>query len=243
MRVPYLFISAKATLKELTHFFGKIKYSDAYLLGFHHMSHNDFSAYSYAVRNLNPDSEDADLRKKRMGDALICRYALHFFNASLKDDRRSIDFLNKPVKGETAELLTVTAVEALPLPPTEEAFFEIVEKEGFEKAYQFYKEVKFRDPEYIPFEEFNLTDLAFTFFNDLDRREEAIQMMKLNIEEFSDSHKSHGYLARLYEKNKDLKNALVYFSMAYGMAAKLKIKPVQDMAWYQRRIKKLKELI
>lgn len=195
------------------------------------------------IRNFVSKSEDVDLPKKRLGYELICRYALHFFNAYVKNDNESLAYLtNEHTKGNSAvDLVTVMTKESLPLPPKEEDFFEVIREKGFDEAFKVYKEVKTRDPEYILFEEWNLTELAFIFFDDLDRKEESIKIMKLNLEEYPTSYKSYGYLARLYEKNRDWKDAIVNFSMARGMALKQENLPEKDLEWYERRINKLKD--
>lgn len=243
IRVPYMFMSARATLDELTNFYKKVKYSNAYLLDFHRLTHGDFSSYSYVVRNFISDSDDAELSIKRTSYELIAVYALHFFNAYLKENSESLRYLNNEImkNDKIGDLLTIIVKESLPLPPSEDKFFELIREKGIEEAHGVYKEVKSRDPEYKLFEEWNLTELAFIFFNDLNKKEEAIEIMKLNIAEHPKSYKSYGYIARLYEKNKDWKNALVYFSMAYGMTLKQQDAGKKDIAWYKRRMEKLKE--
>lgn len=248
MRVPYMFMSTRATLVELTQFFKKLKYSNAYLLDYHNLNHGEFGSLDYVIRNFVPNSEDVEMFQKRLAYELICRYALNFFDAYLKYNNESLAYLKSEhtKDNSVADLVTVMSKESLPLPPREWDFFELIRENGFDEAYSVYKVVKTRDPEYILFEEWNITNLAYMFFDDLNRKKEAIKIMKLNIEEYPKSYKTYGHLARLYEKNKEWKNALIYFSMAQGMALKEEKRPdasarEKDLAWYKRKVEKLKE--
>ena len=193
------------------------------------------------IRNFVTNSEDVDLTRKRLSYEIICHSALHFFNAYLKDNNESLAYLkNEPsTDNSSLNLVSVTFKESLPLPPTEEKFLELIREGAFDQAHNVYKEVKTRDPKYILFKEQNLINLAFILFDDLNRRIDAIKIMKLNIEEYPESYKSYGYLARLYEKNQEWKNALNYFSMAQSMALKEKNRPEKNLAWYKRKIEKL----
>ena len=241
IRVPYMFMSAEATFDELVNFYEKVKYSDAYLLKFHHLKHEDFGSFNYVIRNFVTKPKDVDLIKKRLSYELMSRSALHFFDAYLKDKNESLVYLKREHTNEKSplDLVSVTFKESFPLPPTEENFFDLIQEKGFDEAYSIYKAVKARDPVHIIFEELDLTNLAFILFDDLNRKSEAIKIMKLNIEEYPKSYKSYGYLARLYEKNQEWKNALNYFSTAQSMALKEHNKPEKDLAWYKRRIEKL----
>jgi hypothetical protein len=189
------------------------------------------------------DSENIGLKHKKVSYELMCRFSLYFLNSYLKENRKELrDLINKISSIESNQrIVTISVKEPLPLPPTNEEFIEILTNEGYDKACQIYKTVKSADPEYILFEEEELIEQAFIFFNDLNRPRLAINTLKLNIMEYPESYRSYGYLGRLLEKNKGWGNGLINYCIALGMALREKNKPMINIEWYRRKIKKLKE--
>ena len=238
VRVPVMFMSTRRNVPRVESFIKKVNYADIFLLSFNEITHSDFSDYGFIARNFAASLNDSDAKKKQIYE-LINRYALQFFNAFLKGEASGKEFLAQ--SSPQNDLLAITRKTTLPLPPTQEEFFEMIREKGFEPAYQIYQEVKKRDADYQIFEPFEITVLADRLFK-AGREEDAIKAAKLRVEAYPDDYLSYEWVANLYFKQKDWKNALQYYGTAYGMALKVRETPelLEELDWYRKRIETVK---
>jgi tetratricopeptide (TPR) repeat protein len=238
IRVPHMFISTRRNVPRVNEFLELVKYADASLLDFDEITHSELNSYNFIARNFTASLDESE-KKKQKAYELICNYALQFFNASLKNDVSAKHFLKQvsPAK----DLLSITRKDPLPLPPTQDEFFEIIRKKDFETAEKLYKEIKARDAHYQIFEAWEMTVLADQLYRE-GRNEDAIKSAKLRIEAYPNDYLSYEWLANLYYRMKDWQNALEYFSMAYGMALREKQTPeiLSELDFYRKRIETVK---
>lgn len=239
IRIPVMYMTVQETNSRVKNFIERVNYSNSLILDFSEFTHSDFSSYNFIVRNFAPSLNDSEKKKQQIYE-IVCDYTLRFFEAQLKDDSKSREFLSKD--SAQKELLTVSRNSALPLPPTQADFFGIIKEKGFESAYKIYQEVKARDANYQIFEAFEITVVADQLFK-AGKAEDAIKCAKLRIEAYPNDYLSYEWLANLYYKQKDWTNALHFYGMAYGMALKEKetAELLEELNWYQKRIETVKK--
>lgn len=250
MQVPYMFMVGNDEKSAALEYTKRIKYADTYYLNFPKLVHTDFSSiYAYLPATVT-DEPSAEQQIKKSGYETICRYALNCFKANLLDDSQSRQFLqNSPeANGVNQIQLIYDTKKSLPAPPGQDEFFNIIRNDRIEKANEIYRKVKSIDPEYKIAREMDMVELAFELFNRRKRNADAIEVMKLAVEEFPDSYEAQGYLAEIYRKNESWTEALTHFSIAYGMALKksketdlkLAASLIGDIAWYRESIENMK---
>lgn len=240
--VPYLFMATdESTVERVKKYFNSINYSDATLLSFSKIDHNNFSGYGYLA-----SSYGDSIHVNKQFYPLLTRITARFFENHLKKEHT--DGL-KPLIAEHEDFISLfKQQEGLPSPPSEAEFIELIASDGIERGKQKYLEIKERDSAYILFQAFELTKLAFKFARDSERKNQAIPIMQLVLREYPKSYSSYALKARIHEILEEDVDALLNFGKAYGLALELApYKPgeetvfYEDLTWYQDKIEKLKE--
>lgn len=148
---PMLFVGRRPpTIEELnraevdTRFslLNEMKYSDLYIATMLPMKHMDFS--SYAVR-VNREGSFGDYTRAEiaLAHSWVMRYALRFLDATIKQDKASLAFLNNTPAANGAPphmILTDTRRKGGKTPPTLENFVARLGSEGFERAIPLYQQ-------------------------------------------------------------------------------------------------------
>ena len=197
-------------------FFESLKYSALHILKFKGLRHYDFSSFGMISNTMVPNfatflndifgrgPSSADTKR---GYEVICRYALNFLNAYMKDNQKSWTFLKRQPEdnGVPKGFLIVESKTGFKAPPTEEQFVDIINKKGIQNAFQIYNAVKKNAPDYVVFKEATINNLGYQFLGS-QRIKEAIEIFKLNVKAYPESANVYDSLAEAYmlEGNKDL---------------------------------------
>jgi tetratricopeptide (TPR) repeat protein len=193
-------------------FYDALKYSNAYLVKMDSLRHFDFTAFGMLAAMV-PNFNGKPPKEVKLGNELVCRYALHFLNACVKGDQASLAFLknNPEANGAPAGFLALESKAALKAPPTEDQFVQLIRNKGCDEASRIYQEVKKIDPETEIFREFVINNLGYEFLQS-QRVAEAIKIFKLNVEAFPDSWNVYDSLAEGYMVNGDKQLAIEFYN-------------------------------
>ncbi len=129
-------------------FWEALRYSEAYMVQFEGVVHDDFSPGYLRLHDLaEPDPARIVYRETFAG--VMFRYVRCFFDATLKDDPAGHAFLTAPPSqhGVPAGMVVVAdSKPALPQPPTRDEFAAILRERGVETAERVWREVAASDP-------------------------------------------------------------------------------------------------
>jgi dienelactone hydrolase len=242
MRVPYLFYSASDTLEKHQRFLETVRYAPISHVHLPKMNHGDFQSFRYIVSRFQNEPEA--LADARRGYETVVNMAVPFFDWSLKRNRDGLDgFL--PMGTPPSSGSSLTTKRALPAPPSETEFFDLILQDGPTRARKVYEDFRSRDPGLVLFGEQGLAEVAFSIF-DNGKKREGIEVLKLDIEAYPRDYKLHGYLGSLYEESGEVQPALNEYAIALGMAMNdTREDPVQvqgDIALFRSLIEKLANL-
>lgn len=236
VRVPYMLMTTQANVDRVKAFRDRIRYGDTYLLNVGEIGHTDFSAYTFIAGA----AAHGDSSSGRAYEA-ICRYALAFFELSLGEE---------PVRGaalpnieEVSDgLIDIDHRSPLPLPPTQEEFFELIREEGVDAVRAVFLKVRERDSEYQLFDAFEMTVLAGQLFRD-GRVDDALDAARLRIEAYPEDYLSYEWLANLLYRHEDWVTAMEYYAVAYGMLSthERTADVVEELTWYEERMASVRE--
>lgn len=104
----------------------------------------------------------------------------------------------------------------LPQINIDEVIGKVVVDQGIEVAITAYKEMKSEKPHYYNFDEYLLNNLGRQL-TQINRNEEAIKIIQLNVEEFPESPWAYQYLGYAFLSNKDTTNAIENFKNALSI--------------------------
>jgi len=239
LRIPFMNMTRKPHNEQDFEFYNKLKYSDAYLLHFNQMSHQDFNSKPQ-IRDFENIHSKKNKNLISIGDdnELVYQYSLHFLNAYMKDDLKSSSFIkNSPQEnGISKNFLKIDFKKSFEIPHTGRNFIEYVKAKGVENGKQVYLKAKKIDPQIAMFNKNEINNLGYEFLNQ-GMMEEAIIVFQLFVLEYPEISNSYDSLGEAYMKNNNIKEALENYRIA------LKINPLsQSAARAIRRLKKLKKI-
>jgi tetratricopeptide (TPR) repeat protein len=188
-----------------------LKYSHRYKLEFTGMLHQDFSSLPMlATQSVATPTRSPEAAKR--GYQTICRYVLNFFNAYLKRDERSLEFINRSPRenGVVENIAKFEIYKGMQPPPTEEKFLSLMEQEGFEQAIKLYDESRARDPQQPVFSENFLNQLGYRLINQT-RLAQALKVFRLNVEAYPASANVYDSLAEAYMLSGNKEMAIKFY--------------------------------
>lgn len=130
-------------------FWDALRYSDALMLQFHGVGHDDFAPGNLRMRLTTEPQEDRRSRLEEFSRTQL-RYTLAFLDARLKGDAEARTFLEEAPEenGLRAGLVASwEAKEGIPPPPTREEFAGILRFRGPQDAEAVFRAVKETEPE------------------------------------------------------------------------------------------------
>jgi pimeloyl-ACP methyl ester carboxylesterase len=237
VRVPTMFMSTSDNVPRAEEFLSQIKYSERFILNLKEASHIDFSSYGYIARKNAAVPTGEDIRKIRIYEQVI-NYTNRFFDAHLKADGSAREFAASVAASDW-----ITRRAPLPLPPTQQEFFDIIRNDGIETARKVFAEVLKHDPNYLLFEPFEMTVLADQLYK-AGRQELAIEAAKLRVALYPADYLSYEWVANLLYRRKAWIDALHYYGVAYGMLKSIGQKASADeLLWYEKRLAAVRDNI
>lgn len=236
LKTPFMNMARKVHDEQDFEFYNKLKYSDAYLLHFNQITHEDFTTTPRMrdFENIN-SRKNKNITRIGTNTELVYRYSLHFLNAHIKDDIDSFRFIqNNPEKnGISEKILDIDFKKSLDIPPLGKNFIEYIKDNGIEKGLEVYHKAKTNDSEIILFDQNEINSLGYDFLNK-GMIEDAIKVFQLFVLQYPETSNAYDSLGEAYAKNNNIKEAILNYRKA------LKINPYSQSA--ARAIKKLEKL-
>jgi len=175
--------------------------------------HKDGYAYGWGVRDFEfDDSEDKTKMTAHSGgingfSTYIARYV---------DDDNSVILLNNGAGGSTRgmshDLTHILYAKDYDLPKRSlaEALYKVINQQGIDSAIKNYHSLKINKANQYHFEEGELNRLGYQLIS-MSKMNEAVEILKLNAELFSDSANAYDSLAEAYMENKNKKLAILNY--------------------------------
>ena len=130
-------------------FYEMLKYSDAYLLQFHTLTH--YNLASALTRLIVPDPQLSSSREEiNRGHSFMCKYVRMFLDAYLKEDAAALAFMARTpaANGIPDNLMTKKSKTRDLPPPRTSAFLHQLKKNGIRSISQHYAQLKKNYPDY-----------------------------------------------------------------------------------------------
>jgi len=216
-------------------FYNSLKYSDAYLVTFNQLVHQNFASSFIKLKERNPNLfNERSQEEVNQGYEWVCRYVLNFLDAYLKDDAQGLAFLqNKPEQnGVPPYLISMQSKAGKEAPPSMMEFAHMLRENGFDKASQTYADIKTKTPDFV-FKENEVNSWGYWLMMAYGKIKEAIGVFKLNVELYPESSNVYDSLGEAYMMNGDKELAIEN----YQKSLELNPKNANAIA----RLKKLKE--
>jgi len=209
--VPYMHLMPQEGTGFDLKFLESLKYAQTYVLRFKGLAHFDFSSLGVIANHVFSAPPD-QMERIELGQEIICRYALNFFDAYLKSDPQSLAFLQrKPDDNGIPAGFVVLASSKPPLKaiPTAEQLANMIATNGTWNAIEILRDVKKSDPNSDLLQERALNSLGYRLIF-IGKLSEAIEVFKLNVDMYPQSFNVYDSLAEAYmidgEKQLAIKN-------------------------------------
>lgn len=234
IRVPLMLMTTPQNLSKVAAFVEEVDYTKVFIVELPAANHTDFSSYNYVAMNFASSLTEEEKKRKRSHEIVIDT-ARQYFESFLVSPESPSRF--SPEFPEDVRLVSIVRKDPLPLPPTQEEFFELILDQGVAEARKVFKAVRSRDPDYQIFEAFEATVLADRLFK-AGKQKDAIEVARLRTEAYPEDYLSYEWVANIYFKMKDWRNALAYYAIAYGMARSLEqtTEIRSELDFYQERM-------
>ena len=227
MNVPFLYLSAQnPSIEEIQdlrrdytyNFYNSLRYSDAYLVTFNLLWHQNFCSnfIKLVERKLYRENESTQ-EEVNQGYELMCRYILSFFDAYLKDDKQALKFLqNKPeMNGIGPHQVSRKFKTAQPSPVGFVDFLLASSQAGFTNLSNMYTEMKKSSPDFLLKEE-EIDGWGYGLLM-RGRLREAIEIFRLNVELNPSSATVYASLGEAYMLDGKTDLAIKQFEKSLGL--------------------------
>jgi dienelactone hydrolase len=224
IQVPVLFFEQELYPEQMMKFkidmsgsvLNDLKYSDLTVVHMHGMHHGDFaSLFQRSAEYVSGrEATDYSLTEAAESYGWVCRYALEFLDAVLKQDADATAWWKKSPgeNGVPNHLLSVERNPSQGTPVTFETFRMDLAKTGFSAAIAEYAKFKARDSEF-KLEEGMIGEWGEALQYDGHFAEE-IEVYKLGVSLYADSAAMYAGLGDGYEKSGDHANAVTNYKKA-----------------------------
>ncbi|WP_109299997.1 prolyl oligopeptidase family serine peptidase [Aquimarina sp. AU474] len=213
--------------------YDSLKYSNIYSYRFHDLSHSYFSSYGvlFANRDKRQDKSDDNIMTSYNQ---LSRYTLQFLNATLKNEERAKEFIEKnPDKNSSVEsVISKKMKKSITSEFNYKNFNDLALKQGYQNLIPLYKQTLLKHPN-LELKEGMLNTLGLRLTFDPKRIKQGINVFLLALHIYPKSANLYDSLAEAYLYNKDFKNAISNFKKS------LELNPENQNAI--NKLKKLKE--
>jgi tetratricopeptide (TPR) repeat protein len=222
INVPLLFLAQKnpsiedmdsfglGTSGITENFYNSLKYSDAYLITFNQLVHQNFASSFIKLKERNPDFlNERSQEEVNQNYEWVCRYVLNFLDAYLKDDAQGLAFLqNKPEQNGIAPyLISMQSKAGKKAPPSMMEFAHMLRENGFDNASQIYADIKKGIPDFA-LKENEVNTWGYWLILAYGKIKEAIEIFKLNVDLYPESSNVYDSLGEAYMRNGDKEFAI-----------------------------------
>ncbi len=167
-------------------FWNNLLYSDAAQLTLTGVRWISLSSY-FNLSMAKPVDDDEQYHYARIDYAYdsVCRYAVNFLNAHLKDDATARKFLGRSPEENGFEkgALGFVSRKALPVPLTETQLMTIIDSKGFEAGKAAVDLAKKNDADHVMFTSNGMNNFGYTMMGK-ERFDEAVGIFKMILEQY-----------------------------------------------------------
>ncbi|GAA0880638.1 hypothetical protein GCM10009119_36080 [Algoriphagus jejuensis] len=192
-------------------FYDSLKYSDAYQLQFHNLTHGHFSTLGvlFQERDKRQDKTDSEIMESYRW---ACVYALNFLNAYLKQDSKALVFLENQShqNGVNSGLISATRKNAQKPIFTFQDFNELAAKQDYQNLKELYVQTKKNHPS-LKLPEGNLNNLGLQLVFNPKTSQKGIKVFLLATDIYPNSANLFDSLAEGYLFLDDQANAKANF--------------------------------
>jgi tetratricopeptide (TPR) repeat protein len=228
--IPFMHLAQKeipaAAMKEHnipdslnTHFtfYDELTESDAYKIRLHDLSHLHFSTLGVLFQERDPKQDKSD-QKIMASYQLATTYSLHFFNAYLKNDQTSLDFItNTPQENNIPEqLISVDSKKAIQKFIDFYAFLNLAKQQEYKNLLALYTEMKDRHPSLV-IPEGVLNTLGLQLIFDSSKATEGIAVFEFATTLYPESANLYDSLAEGYVYLGNTKKAIANFKKSLAL--------------------------
>ena len=230
------FATSEDTKIRARNFVDQLIYANSTFISLDSIEHSNFNCYSYLAQVFNSVNPNQSILKFY---PYLTNTICDFFSYYLKEGKKD----NFKVKNDLSIIDTISYKKGVETPLREDQLITLIKDKGQKAGLIEYKKMKKLNPNYIPFQAFELTKLAFSLQHDSLRSDESIPVMDMVIDEYPESASSYALRGRIHELRKEYKEALMDFKKALSLK-KDSIQPAEavfyeDINWYKKKIDEL----
>ena len=244
--IPYIHFAQKEIPKEVLitdkipeelnykfQLFDSLKYSNIHRYRFHDLTHSYFSSFGVLFANRDKRQDKSD-EKIMASYNLLCQHTLQFFNATLKNEKEAIYFIeNKPIaNGFPDSLISKETKNAIKKDFTYKDFNDLAYKQDYKDLIPLYKSTIAEYPN-LELQEGMLNIFGLRLSFNPEKREQGYNVLLLALHLYPKSANLYDSLAEAYFYNKDYSNAILNYKKS------LELNPKNQNAI--DRLKQLKE--
>ncbi|WP_235298225.1 alpha/beta hydrolase family protein [Portibacter marinus] len=234
------FTTVEDTKARTSEFVSSLVYTTSTLIALDSIQHSDFSTYTYLKQVFNRTNPNENIMEFY---PFLSNTLCEFFTSTLKSQL----FSTFKLKDSSHLIEDIEYHTGLEKPLREDQLINLIRKSGVAAGRKAYERMKCLNADYQPFHSFEMTKLAFTLVRDHQRSQEAVEVMKMVIQEYPDSAASYALRGRIYEIQGNLEKALSDFEKALSFKEDVSQPKetvfYEDVSWYQKKIEELEERI
>jgi len=244
--IPYIHFAQKKIPKEVLttdkipeelnykfQLYDSLQYSNIRRYRFHDLTHSYFSSFGVLFANRDKRQDKSD-DKIMASYNLLCLHTLQFLNATLKNEKKAIDFIeNRPIaNGFSDSLISKQTKKAIEKDFTYKDFNDLAFKQDYRDLIPLYKKTIANHPN-LELQEGMLNTLGLRLSFNPDNKEQGYNVFLLALYLYPKSANLYDSLAEAYFYNMDYQNAILNYKKS------LELNPENKNAI--DRLKKLKE--
>jgi tetratricopeptide (TPR) repeat protein len=191
--------------------FDSSKYSNRYSYRFHDLTHSYFSSFGVLFANRDKRQDKSD-EKIMASYRLLCQHTLQFLNATLKNDKQAIDFIENPpaANGLSDSLLSKQMKKAIRKEFTYKDFNDLAHQQAYEDLIPLYKKTIAKHPD-LQLQEGMLNIFGLRLSFNPEKKEQGYNVLLLALYLYPTSANLYDSLAEAYFYNKDYQNAILNY--------------------------------
>lgn len=244
--IPYIHFAQKEIPKEVLttekipeelnykfQLYDSLEYSNIHRYRFHDLTHSYFSSFGVLFANRDKRQDKSD-DKIMASYNLLCQHALQFLNATLKNEKKAIAFIeNKPVaNGFSDSLISKQTKKAIEKEFTYKDFNDLAFKQDYQDLIPLYEKTMVNHPN-LELQEGMLNTLGLRLSFNSEKKGQGYNVLLLALHLNPKSANLYDSLAEAYFYNEDYQNAILNYKKS------LELNPENQNAI--DRLKQLKE--
>lgn len=184
-----------------------LKYAERYSFEINDLSHVDFTNFAllYSAVLSEQARQNPPISARKAAFEAMSRYILDFFDVHLKgggEDKREKLKTPEKWKGYPPDYVSFRYLKARSAPPSYAEFLRIIRETGIKRGVQIYREILRRDPAASVISEKSINNLGYELLSS-GKIDEAVRMLKLNVEKYPRSANAYDSLADAYKEKGD----------------------------------------